>query len=139
MSIEPWDRVHTVNKYYDGPELGIADYRGKPYIYEKQFDAADGEDTSRFLLSEIEPELLALVLEDWQIWLRWDEAYRQGEAGVKTHPALPEERERHDELAQRIGDRLRADPRLGIVKWARFRAVDRRIEVRWLDSPVQAG
>jgi len=29
-----WDRVHTVNDYYDGPRRGIADVDGVPYIYE---------------------------------------------------------------------------------------------------------
>jgi hypothetical protein len=28
-----WDRVHTVNDYYDGPRLGIADVDRVPHIY----------------------------------------------------------------------------------------------------------
>jgi hypothetical protein len=136
---EPWDKVYTVNNYYDGPELGIAEYRGKPHIYEKQFDTEADDQMDRFLLSEIEPALLALVLEDWEIWLRWDAAYRQGQVTVKTHPALPEERPRHDELARLIGSRLKPDREHGIVRWAQFRAVDKQTEVRWLNSPAVTG
>jgi len=138
MNTEAWDRVHTVNKYYDGPELGVADYRGIPHVYEKQFDTDQDDYSNRFLLSEIEPKLLSLILEAWEIWLRWDTAYRQGEVDVRTHPALPEERPRHEELARLIGDRLRADAAHAVVKWARFRTADRwKLEVQWLDAPAE--
>lgn len=137
MSSEPWDRVYTINGYYDGPELGVAGYRGKPHIYEKQFDTEADNYTDRFLLSEIEPELLALVLEDWEIWLRWNAAYRQGQVSVETHPALQEERSRHDELVRLIGDRLKPDRKHGIIRWAQFN--DQQTEVRWLDAPAVTG
>jgi hypothetical protein len=86
------------------------------------------------LLSEIQPDLFALILEAWEIWLRWQAAYRQGEVTIKSHPALPEERARHDELVQVIGDRRRPDRERGIIKWARFRAG--HTEVQWLDAPA---
>jgi hypothetical protein len=35
----------------------------------------------------IDPELLALVLEDWDIWNRWSDAFDRGEASQETHPA----------------------------------------------------
>ena len=138
MSTDAWDRVYTVNEYYDGPKLGVADYRGKPHIYERQFDTDKDDYSERFLLSPIDPELLALLLEDWKIWLRWDAAYRQGNATVKTHPALPEERQRHDELSKLIGDRLKVDTQHSFSKWARFNALGYwQLEVHWLDSPTE--
>src|SRR5262245_56291606 len=85
MTTDIWDQIYTINKYYDGPELGVADYRGKPHIYERQFDTERDDYSERFLLSPIDPELLSLVLENWEIWLRWDSAYRQGNATIKTH------------------------------------------------------
>jgi hypothetical protein len=54
MSTENWDRVYTVNEYYDGPKLGVADYHGKPHIYQKQFSEEDDEYTDRFLLTDID-------------------------------------------------------------------------------------
>ena len=133
MSTDVWDQVYTINKYYDGPELGVADYLGKPHIYERQFDGGRDDYSSRFLLSPIDPDLLSLVLEDWEIWLRWESAYRRGKTPHKTHPALPEERQRHDELATLIGDRLKVDPEHGFSKWARFKAE----EVQWVDAPTE--
>jgi hypothetical protein len=133
MSVDTWDRVYTINEYYDGPVLGVADYRGKPHIYQKQFNREVDEYADRFLLSPIDPELFLWVLEDWEIWLRWDAAYRQGKVDIKTHPALPEERQRHAELSQLIGDRLKPDIQHSSCKWARFSASG----VQWLDSSAQ--
>jgi hypothetical protein len=134
MSRDVWDQIYTVNKYYDGPELGIADYRGKPHIYERQFDGERDDYSERFLLSPIDPELLSLVLENWEIWLRWDSAYRQGNATIKSHPALPEDRQRHEEFSKLIGDRLKVDGEHGFSKWARFNSG----KVQWVDSPTEA-
>lgn len=133
MNTEVWDKIYTVNKYHDGPELGVADYLGQPHIYERQFDEERDDYSSRFVLSPIDPDLLSLVLESWDIWLRWDNAYRQGQTPHKTHPTLPEDRPRHDELAKMIGDRLKADPEHGLSKWARFKS-DR---VQWVDAPTE--
>ena len=89
MSTNAWDQIYTVHKYRDGPELGVADYLGKPHIYERQFDEERDDYSSQFLLSPIDPDLLSLVLEDWEIWLRWDSAYRQGKTPTKPTPPCP--------------------------------------------------
>ena len=66
-----WDRVYTVNDYYDGPRLGIADVDGVPHIYEAEFDYSSDEYGDTYFVSPVDEGLLALVLEDWEIWLRW--------------------------------------------------------------------
>ncbi len=51
-----WECVYTVSEYYDGPRRGVADFRGRPHVYESQFsDLQDGY-TDRFLLTEIDSE-----------------------------------------------------------------------------------
>lgn len=138
MTADLWDRIHTINAYHDGPERGVADYRGKPHIYELQFDLDEDEYTDRFLLSPIAPDLLLWVQESWEIWLRWEAAYRQGKVDIETHPTLPEDRERHAELADLIGDRFKPDSQCGFSKWARFRGLGcGHPEVQWLDAPSQ--
>ncbi len=104
------DRVLTINEWYDGPRLGIAELTGIPHVYEAEFDHSMDEYGDTFFLSPVEPELLALVLEDWDIWLRWNDAYKSGRAPLESHPALPHERRRHEELRIAIGDRLKIDP-----------------------------
>ena len=105
-----FDRVLTVNDYRDGPRRGVAELDGVPHIYEAEFESNGDGYGDTYFLSPIEPALLALVLEDWAIWRRWEAAFRRGETPAHTHPALPAERERHEALASAIGDRLRVDP-----------------------------
>lgn len=104
------DCVLTINDYYDGPRLGIAELNGVPHIYEAEFDHSTDEYGDTYFLSPIDKQLLVAVIEDWEIWCRWNKAHKQGEVTIDTHPALPHERSRHEELKDIIGDRLKADP-----------------------------
>jgi hypothetical protein len=104
------DRVFTINDYYDGPRLGVAELGGAPHIYEAEFDHSNDEYGETYFLSPISQELLDLVLEDWAIWCRWHEAHKRGEVASETHPALPHERARHEEIKQLIGEKLKSDP-----------------------------
>ena len=81
-----WDRVYTVNEYYDGPRLGIADVDGVPHIYQAEFDHSSDDYGDTFFVSPVDESLLVLVLEDWEIWLRWHSAFKRGEASVESHP-----------------------------------------------------
>src|SRR5215470_2005458 len=114
------ERVYTVNDYYDGPRRGVANFRGKPHVYESQFSDFEDEYTDRFLLMEIESEVLQMVLEDWAIWLRWHAAYQRGDVSLDTHPALPEDRLRHEALTQLVGSRLCTEPSKSAVMQAEF-------------------
>lgn len=68
-----------------------------------------GADT--FLLMPIDQETFALALEDWAIWRRWETAFQLGKTTQETHPALLEDKSRHEELKRllkgRLGDCLR--------------------------------
>ncbi|MEQ9459994.1 MAG: hypothetical protein RIG82_03445, partial [Phycisphaeraceae bacterium] len=90
--------VHTVIEYYDGPRRGIADFNGKPHFFESDFRDVDDGERDTFNLYPLSVELFLLAMEDWAIWLRWHDAYSTGTATIESHPALPEDRERHDEL-----------------------------------------
>ena len=114
------DRVLTINDYYDGPRLGVAELDGVSHIYEAEFDHSSDDYGDMYFLSPIDPALLTLVLEDWAIWLRWQAAHKRNEIAVDTHPALPGERARHEELEAAIGDRLKTDPGSRCYFKARF-------------------
>jgi hypothetical protein len=103
------DQVLTINDYYDGPRLGIAELAGVPHIYEAEFDHNTDEYGDTFFLSPIDPQLFSHVMEDWNIWCRWHDAYERGGVGIETHPALPHERSRHEELKLLIGTLLKSD------------------------------
>jgi hypothetical protein len=115
-----WDRIYTVNTYYDGPRLGIADVDGVPHIYEAEFDHSSDEYSGTYFVSPVDESLQALVLEDWEIWLRWAAAFKRGEVTIESHPALLEDRERHEALKIAIGDRFKVDRAQAKSMKARF-------------------
>ncbi len=133
--------VHTLTNWYDGPRRGIADYQGQPHLFESEWrDSEDSDDT--FLLMAIDQDTLTLALEDWEIWCRWRTAFDQGKATVETHPALPEDRSRHEELKRMLEGRLVIEPGRAIRKKAEFRVrkypngneyASCPFEVRWTD------
>lgn len=93
-----FEKVYTVPDWYDGPRRGVADYLGAPHLFESTFNDIDDEHGDEFLLWPLSPESVAIALEDWEIWRRWERAFQSGKADRDSHPALPEDRERHDEL-----------------------------------------
>ena len=132
-----WERVDTINEFWDHPRLGVADVRGEPHIYQCPFDEASDDYSDFYLVSPIDPELLGLVMEDWAIWIRWCEALDRGDTTRDTHPALPEDRQRHDELRVLIGPRLSASPQNCRKLSAEFRNVAlgwNGVEVQWSED-----
>jgi hypothetical protein len=131
--------------YYDGPRKGLANFMGRPHLYESQWKDIDTEDPDVFFLTPISPHVVAAALEDWQIWLRWERAHHLGETNQDTHPALAEDRQRHQELASERTSRLVTDPTCAVAANGEFRVPEtntkkfgwRELEVRW--QPVVVG
>lgn len=69
----------------------------------------------------IDPETFDLALEDWAIWLRWSAAFHRGETTRETHPAMPEDRDRHEEPRRLLEGRLTIDPALASRASGEFR------------------
>ena len=107
-----WETVHTVTDWYDGERLGIADYQGRPHLFESRWDPSkddwEGQDgRGIYWLTPIGADAFKLALEDWEIWKRWRLSFDQGKVQLETHPALPEERARHEEILALLGDALK--------------------------------
>ncbi len=113
--------VHTLTDWYDGPRRGVANFQGLPHVFESEWSDGNDMDLDTFLLMPIDSTTFSLALEDWKIWLRWETAFHHGTATRETHPALPEDRERHEELERLIERRLQIDPANAIRKKAKFR------------------
>jgi hypothetical protein len=129
-----WERVYTINEFWDGPRLGVADVSAVPYIYSSPFNVENDDFEDFFLVSPIDPELLSLVLEDWDIWLRWREAFDKGETTKETHPALPADRPRSQELKGFLGTRLAVDVQNCKKLFAEFGG--NGTKVKWSDVGV---
>jgi hypothetical protein len=134
--------VHMLTDWYDGPRRGIADSHGRPHVFESEWH--DGEDmyADTFLLSPVDSETFAPAIEAWEIWRRWETAFHRGVATQESHPALSEDRPRHEEIERHLEGRLAIDPAHAIRKVAEFRPrVDpewsgsgwRPLEVEWYD------
>ena len=101
-----FERVHTVTDYYDGPRRGIADFGASPHLYESIFNDVLDDYSNEFHLKPVSNELFELALEDWSIWLRWETAHHKGTTTLDSHPALPEDRQRHDQLELILKEQL---------------------------------
>ena len=88
--------------------------------------------TSEYRLMEIDGDLLNLLVEDFQIFLRWRAAFDRRATTLDTHPALPDERVRQEALKAAIGDRNRLVPERSKVMCPRFkRLAEFEFEVMW--------
>ena len=63
--------------------------------------------------------------------MRWDSAFKRGDTSIESHPALPQDRDRHEALKIAIGDRLRADRANAKYLKARFKAHHGVTFVEW--------
>lgn len=140
-----FERVLTITEYYDGPGRGVAHFHGRSHLYESQYVDIDSDAEDEFLLTPLSPDVVEAAVEDWAIWLRWQEAFHRGHGQQDTHPALPVDRARHEELAARLARKLKGDPASGIRAHGEFRVREdsskqfgwRELEVRW--TPCASG
>jgi hypothetical protein len=135
----PWDRVLTINAYWDGPREGVAEVDGVPHVYQSLFDDEADDYSETCLVSPISQEMLELALEAWAIWLRWRSAFDRGEVSLDTHPVLAVDRARHEELKRLVGSGLDLDSAGQRRLRAKFRRVagegtNGRFEVEWSEA-----
>lgn len=134
-----FEKVYTMTDYYDGPRRGIADFQGRPHFYDSEWSDDHDSYVDIFKLTAVEDDLFLLALEDWAIWRRWEIAFHEGRVDTTTHPALPEDRSRHEELQSALAQRMVTCPKQHLRARGEFRSVDvdtnqrgwRPLEVRW--------
>jgi len=114
------EQVLTVEYYWDGPKTGVATFKGEPHVYECVFDDRLDEWSWFYLLKPMDPGTLQLVMEKWQIWLRWEEAHHTGQTTISTHPALPADRPRFMELKGILNSKLEVSASSDFAAHAEF-------------------
>ena len=115
-----YEAVYTITDWYDGARNGVADLNGKPHYYENHWNEGEQYWSKIYLLQPLDAETFALAMEDWNIWLRWERAFKEDKATQETHPALPEERQRPDELEKILAKRLVISPETSVKATAEF-------------------
>jgi hypothetical protein len=93
-----FEQVYTVHEWFDGPRVGVADFRGVPCLYLCSFDYDTDDWRASYELRNLDPATIALLKEDFTIWRRWSNAFEAGSVSADSRPALPEDRERSIEL-----------------------------------------
>ena len=92
------DTVYTISEWYDGARAGVADFQGQPHYYECVWDTPSGNYSSHYRLMPLDADTFRWALEDWAIWKRWSAALKAGQTTQDSHPSLPADRPRHEEL-----------------------------------------
>ena len=83
--------------------------------------------------------MLPCIEEDWAIWLRWAEAFKVGATDISTHPTLPEDRPRRQELQAALAPFMRVDRNSRPLYRPEFRSGDWNqtdLEVRWTKASI---
>ncbi len=50
---DPYETVHNVDDYYDGPREGVADFHGSAHVFQCVWDEAANNWSERFTLSPV--------------------------------------------------------------------------------------
>jgi hypothetical protein len=101
-----YEDVLTMTDYYDGPRCGIALYQDAPHLYQSRWSDIHQQSEDTFLLMPLSEDVVRLALEDWAIWERWETAFHSGKTTQATHPALPEDTNRHKQLESLLKEKL---------------------------------
>ncbi|HYX69796.1 MAG TPA: hypothetical protein VE825_11730 [Terriglobales bacterium] len=102
------EAVHLIHGYQDGPRTGIADYQGHPHWFECIFDDEQDDYSDRYWLTPLDSAIVELAKERFEIFFRWRKAFDSGQVDLSTHPALPQEAQRHRELDDAIQEGVAA-------------------------------
>ena len=137
-----FEEVFTVMDYYDSPRKGIANFRGQPHFYDCIFSETEDEYSELYRLTPISKHILDLANEDWEIWQRWESAYYAGSTSLESHPCLPQDRKRHDEIRSVLDPVLKTGSENFIVQVGTFEVIGtpilsksklRPLQVQWSD------
>ena len=98
----PPERVYVENDWYDGPRAGIADVGGVPHRFTSQFDEAEDEYLGTFLVWPVDADTLSLEIEQWKIFVAWNDLYEAGASDVNAHPGHGGVSQRWDEIQAQL-------------------------------------
>lgn len=77
--------VLVENEYYDGPRTGITILHNTPYRFISDFDNNIGY-LDTFSLIPISNSELELEIEQWRIFVDWNNDYESGKVASTSHP-----------------------------------------------------
>jgi hypothetical protein len=136
-----YEEVFTVTDYYDGPRQGVANFKGEPHFYDCILDEMRSDYSNLYRLTPISPHVFDLA-RDWAIWERWESAFHAGSTTRETHPALSQDRARHEEIRAVLDSVLKTDKETCTVQTGLFEVLGsptlpkgalRPLKVKWAE------
>jgi hypothetical protein len=126
----PPEHVMVENALYDGPRAGVALVGGQPHRFVSQWDDGDDDEEyvcrGTFLVWPVDAGEVALELEQWRIFVDWNERYEAGVVDADSHPGIPGTNSRWDEIERQLATRRASVP--STARRARAR-------ISWLEQP----
>jgi hypothetical protein len=117
-------------------------------IFMNVFSTMQKRDYSElFWLTPLDAKTFQLAMEDWDIWQRWESAFHSGKTDHSTHPALPNEAERHSELKRILDGYLATEHDKRIKRDGGFdvlgepdgsMGVTRKFQVEWAEPRLES-
>ena len=97
-----YERVHTVQNYWDGPIEGVADYLGVPHKYKLLFDENNNDYSAYYELKQISAKEFDLTLQSWSLWIKWNGKKHKTKEEFNSHPVLPNNRIEYEKIEDRL-------------------------------------
>ena len=140
--VEPdFETVYCVTDLWGGqPVKGVASFQGEPCFFESIFDDKNEEYSDFYLLTPLPEHIFRASIEDFEIFLCWKASFHSDKTGIETHPALLQDRPRHEQFQAIVDDFLRKTAPSPIKARAKFVRGDSResaiqelnvLRVRW--------
>ena len=112
-------------------------FNGLPHFYDCIFDDAKDEYSDTYRLTPISQAVFELANEDWLIWKRWESAFHAGTTTLESHPALPRDRVRHQEIRASLDSALKTDASVCVVRRGFFERLGSREYPKGIMRPHQ--
>ncbi len=113
------EKVYVENDWYDGPRKGIADFNGKPHRFISNFeDVENGLET--FRVFPVTKQELDLEVEQWKIFVEWNNLYESGKVDSDSHPGHGGINKKWDEIEEVLGNKRDQIPETPKIAYAAF-------------------
>jgi len=131
------EKVYVENDWYDGPRSGIADFDGSPHRFIANYENLKGY-LDTFNVFPVSNEELELEIEQWKIFVKWNQKYEAGEVETDSHPGNGGLNQRWDELETLLSRKRKTISNSALKLAAKFESneQDNRYEITGPDYGV---
>ena len=120
------EQVLVETSWYDGPREGVGNIVGVPHRFSSNFDETDDEPTGTYHVWPINKNELILEIEQWKLFVDWNNEYELGKTDTSTHPGTGGIDKRWDEIETLLKQSRRNIPSSAKLARAEFVRIEDR-------------